>query len=944
LLVASTSYAHNAATRPDCPVLTLKTAAAKPDVYLSLDGSCSMSGTPESQMRTVVKQLVQHATVGGTAINYGLSMWATNREGTCSEANRVALLNDGNQTTPIVNYMNSGSWYSYGSTPQGPALQGNRNYYTNVIIPNDIIQCRKRYVLMITDGIWNCGANPCTVASSYPAIGVKIIAVAAFGASLAQVQCMANNSGGVAAQANNPAQLIQILIDILGTTLASTVTVSPVITGTIKDWGNPMLQTIKDNANLVTPVNLPTFKGDFKAFKIFDPDPLNPTKLNDVYTLLWDASPKVDAMNWASRNYLFTQDQWATCYRDAAAPSRPNCPSTAAPATGFNPVRLDTTLYNAANAPALLGVPNQQSARALIHFLMGRNVFCGNPARVCDATNTGQPWAVQGNNKPFKLYASIAEGGSLSIPPNALLDDTDYATFQDQYATRDTVFYAQSDSGGVHAFTSNANATGGTERWLFIPRENLSRIKNLMIRPQTIDSYTYFAQGRTVVYEQKTAAGWRSLLVFGLGAGGRSYYALDVTDPSSWNPASGSYPEILWAFTDDDNHSTAAERNQVVMNDTATTPGISDFGTMGLGFSVPAGFDILNTEAPIVFGSGYANSHLRQPDVCIGTALAGAISTPPNTTENLTGHSVYKLNAETGHLTGVTSITALPPVSGVAVHDIIRGQINAMGQTGLDGSAEIENNQLAQNYVFGGTLGHLFLWDGNAATPTHLSSARTSAEAESVLALRPIVRQPLVFSPSAFDSAAGRTDPCRVNNNPVTQVAYFGTGDDAIGRLYPPPLTAPLQYLFGVDLTSGAYPSYTQLPGSPITLGQREIHTGDARLARVQVGLTPNDYSNVVFMLSYTAAADACGSGFSTLWQFNACNLGVGGYDVNGGGIGASDRKIDLGSGRATAISLTHGKLLVHHADKTLDFSSGDGTADPPEQPTTTIWNYRIKD
>jgi type IV pilus assembly protein PilY1 len=46
------------------------------------------------------------------------------------------------------------------------------------------------------------------------------------------------------------------------------------------------------------------------------------------------------------------------------------------------------------------------------------------------------------------------------------------------------------------------------------------------------------------------AAQWRSLLVGGLGKGGKGYFAIDVTDPSAWTSEAAVAEKVLWEFSD----------------------------------------------------------------------------------------------------------------------------------------------------------------------------------------------------------------------------------------------------------------------------------------------------------------------------------------------------------------------------------------------------------
>ena len=45
---------------------------------------------------------------------------------------------------------------------------------------------------------------------------------------------------------------------------------------------------------------------------------------------------------------------------------------------------------------------------------------------------------------------------------------------------------------------------------------------------------------------------WHTILVGGLGKGGKSYYALDVSDPASVTDETTAAQKVLWQFTDAD--------------------------------------------------------------------------------------------------------------------------------------------------------------------------------------------------------------------------------------------------------------------------------------------------------------------------------------------------------------------------------------------------------
>ncbi|MGY6587095.1 MAG: pilus assembly protein [Wenzhouxiangella sp.] len=101
-----------------------------------------------------------------------------------------------------------------------------------------------------------------------------------------------------------------------------------------------------------------------------------------------------------------------------------------------------------------------------------------------------------------------------------------------------TVFVG-SNSGKLHAF----NAITGNELFAFIPQGVLDNLYQLA---DPSYQHRYYVDGRMSVADALIPGrGWRQVLVGSLGAGGRSLFALDVTTPESFNPAT----DVLWEIT-----------------------------------------------------------------------------------------------------------------------------------------------------------------------------------------------------------------------------------------------------------------------------------------------------------------------------------------------------------------------------------------------------------
>ncbi|MFL6697679.1 MAG: pilus assembly protein [Vitreoscilla sp.] len=139
-----------------------------------------------------------------------------------------------------------------------------------------------------------------------------------------------------------------------------------------------------------------------------------------------------------------------------------------------------------------------------------------------------------------------------------------YAAFKAKYASRSNVVYAGSNDGMVHAFDGTiGNSTSGSELFAYIPSfvygnattaatQGLASLGN----PSFTHHYLVDATpGEFDVDFAKTsgasgAPDWHTLLIGGLGKGGKGYYALDVTDPTTWTDEATVATKVLWEFTD----------------------------------------------------------------------------------------------------------------------------------------------------------------------------------------------------------------------------------------------------------------------------------------------------------------------------------------------------------------------------------------------------------
>lgn len=96
------------------------------------------------------------------------------------------------------------------------------------------------------------------------------------------------------------------------------------------------------------------------------------------------------------------------------------------------------------------------------------------------------------------------------------------------------------NDGLLHAFKDADDETGGTELWAYAPRLVMDKMYKLADMNYG-SSHRYFVDGTPVVSDIVGPDGaWRTIVVGGLNAGGRGYYALDITDPAA--------PKAMWEF------------------------------------------------------------------------------------------------------------------------------------------------------------------------------------------------------------------------------------------------------------------------------------------------------------------------------------------------------------------------------------------------------------
>jgi type IV pilus assembly protein PilY1 len=226
--------------------------------------------------------------------------------------------------------------------------------------------------------------------------------------------------------------------------------------------------------------------------------------------------------------------------------------------------------------------------------------------------------------KRTNLLGDIINASPLFIgKPAFKYTENDYAAYVSANAGRQAVVLAAANDGMLHAFDRDT----GNELWAFVPSFVLQNMYKLADTGYA-GKHAYFVDGSPqiadIYADDNDGKGphWKTIVVGGLNAGGRGYYALDVTDPAA--------PKLLWEFSN--NNLGLTFGNPIITKRTSDNRWV------------------------VVFSSGYnnvspgdGNGHLFVVDANTGGAPLSDIqtftsgSTPAGTTSDPSG--LAKINA-----------------------------------------------------------------------------------------------------------------------------------------------------------------------------------------------------------------------------------------------------------------------------------------------------------
>ena len=285
-------------------------------------------------------------------------------------------------------------------------------------------------------------------------------------------------------------------------------------------------------------------------------------------TIAYSGNTPMLTQAWVSDTVLqsqFAGNGWQTNRKIVTWSNGSGCAAT------FTGVPFEATSLCATTQLNALASPTYSTATTGTQYL---NYLRGDTTNQVGCTGSG--CGTKSLRARNLFLGDVADSALMPVGTPALsyseANDPGYAAFKSSWATRPTMVYAGANDGMLHGFLGSS----GSEVFAYVPsplyqgptgtpqvnglaqlgNPNYSHHYYVDATPTTLDVdlyKTYQSTKSAPCPENTTATCWSTLLVGGLGKGGTSFYALNVTDPASMQSANESQiaqNNVMWEYTD----------------------------------------------------------------------------------------------------------------------------------------------------------------------------------------------------------------------------------------------------------------------------------------------------------------------------------------------------------------------------------------------------------
>ncbi len=478
--------------------------------------ACSTCSYMEPKI-VIARRVINNIINNTNGVSFGVMKFVNNGSAGTGGGGMVATIGTAKATmVAAINAINPS-----GYTPLGEQLDDAGRYYKGVALRNgqtytSPIQyaCQPNFVILMTDGIQNGAldvrtqatnrySNPSTNDhSSFAGTQNVIVHTVGFAidpadksAANSVLQTAATNGGGSFFSADDSAQLEQALQNAISQILAATFSFATPVVPTTGTSGAARAYLASFQSNPTRPF----WRGYLKAYNR-DSNGLIEVDAQGIplaSTLAWDAGQELSTKSPGSR----------TIY------------------TVIGGTRQNFTTSNSNITNAMLNASSSTEKNNIINFTLGTDTYDED---VDGNTSEQRQW---------KLGDIFHSTPVLVRPPFTATTDPSYNAFRSANASRTAVILAGANDGMLHAFQES----NGAELWGFIPPDQLSKLKDLT---GNSGQHDYLVDSSPIAADVKIGAtpAWKTVAIFGLRRGGKTYYALDITDTTN--------PQYLWSFTD----------------------------------------------------------------------------------------------------------------------------------------------------------------------------------------------------------------------------------------------------------------------------------------------------------------------------------------------------------------------------------------------------------
>ncbi len=366
---------------------------------------------------------------------------------------------------------------------------------------------------------------------------------------------MVLNSRGFFYTSDNVRDMVQKLLDSFNDILVRSVSGSAVATNTtsLQQGGLVYQATVESD-----------WKGHLRAYNITPVtttvDGVSTTRLTLDYSVpVWDLAATLSSQAYG--------DGWSTARKIITFNGTQGIPFD------WTNIGSNTTVRNtiepAASRP--LGVTNPDIyAQRLIEYLRGSGE-CEDKAVISANCTAAGEFTLRRRNLQQNNYAAYSADNPngrnvlgdiansnpwLTTAPVAGLSDVDFPGYNQHrvaMASRSNVLYVGANDGMLHAVDAGTNANKGKELFAYVPSFVHSNLHHLAASNYAhkffVDGAPFTAEASfDVVADGVTTTTWKTVLAGGVNKGGKGYYLLDVTNPTSVNEGT-AVDLVLWEFT-----------------------------------------------------------------------------------------------------------------------------------------------------------------------------------------------------------------------------------------------------------------------------------------------------------------------------------------------------------------------------------------------------------